>query len=142
MPSGASSKPDPAHTHSAAVALVRGFTKRCPRCGQGKLFRAWFRMAPRCPRCNLRFLSDEGAPLGSAMVNYSAVTIALVAYLIGGIVGTLPDPPMWPLIGGAVAVVLVVSVVSFPFSKTVWSAIELILHGFDMDSGPRDRRPG
>ena len=33
------------------TALKRGFRGRCPRCGQGKLFRAFLKVADSCPHC-------------------------------------------------------------------------------------------
>lgn len=34
-------------------ALVRGLRCRCPRCGEGRLFRAWLKPVERCPVCTL-----------------------------------------------------------------------------------------
>ena len=88
-------------------------------------------MVKACPRCALVFEQDEGSRLGSAMVNYAAVGFCLVVYIVLGFVLTLPDPPVLPLMAGAVAVILVVALVFFPFAKTIWAAIDLVLHGFD-----------
>lgn len=35
----------------SATALRRGFLGRCPNCGQGKLFRAFLKVADNCPAC-------------------------------------------------------------------------------------------
>lgn len=32
-------------------ALWRGFSKKCPRCGEGSLFRAFLKVNDRCPSC-------------------------------------------------------------------------------------------
>jgi uncharacterized protein (DUF983 family) len=32
-------------------AMKRGFAGRCPHCGQGRLFRAFLKVADRCPTC-------------------------------------------------------------------------------------------
>lgn len=40
--------------------LWRGLTKRCPACGQGRLFVHWFTMRQRCRRCGLEFERIEG----------------------------------------------------------------------------------
>jgi hypothetical protein len=88
-------------------------------------------MVKACPRCGLVFEQDEGSRLGSAMVNYAVVGFCLVAYIVAGFVLTLPDPPVVPLVVGAVGVILVVALVFFPFAKTIWAAIDLVLHGFE-----------
>ncbi len=65
------------------------------------------------------------------MVNYAMVGFCLIVCIAVGFILTLPDPPVAPLLVGAVGVILVVSLVFFPFAKTVWAAIDLVLHGFD-----------
>lgn len=94
-------------------------------------------MVERCPRCGLRFERDEGSRLGSAMLNYALVGLLLVVYLAVSIAVTLPEPPLVPLLIGAATVVIVPALVFFPFSKTLWSAVELILHGFDLGDDPK-----
>jgi xanthosine utilization system XapX-like protein len=93
-------------------------------------------MVDRCPRCGLRFEQDEGSRLGSAMVNYAVVAGALVAYIVVSLIVTLPDPPVLPLVGGACAVVVIVAVIFFPFGKTIWSAMDLAMKGFDVGDRP------
>jgi Na+/phosphate symporter len=91
-------------------------------------------MVKECPRCGLRFERDEGSRLGSAMVNYAVVGMALVAYLVVAFIATLPDPPVGTLVIGAVVVVVGVALVFFPFAKTLWAAIELVLRGADPEN--------
>jgi uncharacterized protein (DUF983 family) len=51
--------------------LVRGARKRCPRCGERKIFDGFFRLTPRCPTCDLRFEREEGGFLGAMALNYT-----------------------------------------------------------------------
>ena len=44
--------------------LWRGMRRCCPNCGSGGLFRRWFRMAERCPRCGYRFVREDGFHFG------------------------------------------------------------------------------
>ncbi|NUR11435.1 MAG: DUF983 domain-containing protein, partial [Bradyrhizobium sp.] len=37
------------------TAMKRGFRGRCPRCGEGKLFRAFLKTADNCAKCGLDF---------------------------------------------------------------------------------------
>jgi uncharacterized protein (DUF983 family) len=48
---------------STWAALKRGFFGRCPKCGEGALFRAYLKVVPQCPACALDFAqyrSDDG----------------------------------------------------------------------------------
>ena len=42
------------------VALRRGLRKRCPRCGEGRLFRRGIDTFDRCSSCQLQFERDAG----------------------------------------------------------------------------------
>ena len=50
------------------TVFLRGATKRCPRCGSGRLFTSWFKIRDRCPRCGLRLEREEGGFLGAMVV--------------------------------------------------------------------------
>lgn len=45
----------PAHELPATVwaALLRGIRCRCPRCGEGRIFRKWLKPVDACPHCAL-----------------------------------------------------------------------------------------
>src|ERR687894_1733050 len=40
--------------------LLRGITKRCPVCGEYRLFRRWFTIVEHRPRCGFRLERVEG----------------------------------------------------------------------------------
>ncbi len=103
--------------------------RRCPRCGQRKLFRRWLQLTPTCPRCRLVFEREEGAFLGSLAINNGVTAILAIAYLVVMLVLTLPDPPVFALTAGAVGICIVVPLLVYPFAKTTWAAIDLLLHG-------------
>lgn len=107
--------------------LLRGLLRRCPNCGGGRLFKHWFTMKDRCPRCGLLFNREEGFFLGAFVVNFGVVMIVLAAWVLGGVILTQPDPPVIALAAGGVAVSSAVAVVFYPISKTFWAAIDLIL---------------
>lgn len=48
--------------------LLRGWRKRCPRCGEGRLFKRLNVMHERCAVCGLRFLEDQGDLFGYLFV--------------------------------------------------------------------------
>jgi uncharacterized protein (DUF983 family) len=113
---------------SPILMLWRGLTKRCPWCGQGKLFRRWLSLKGRCPRCNLRFEREEGAFLGAMALNYGVTGVAFIVLLVGWLIVELPEVKLIPLLAASIAVMVVVPILFFPFSKTIWVAIDLLLH--------------
>jgi uncharacterized protein (DUF983 family) len=64
------------------TALKRGFRGRCPRCGEGKLFRAFLKTADKCSVCGLDFTphraDDLPAYLVIVIVGHLVVPLALV----------------------------------------------------------------
>jgi uncharacterized protein (DUF983 family) len=111
--------------------LLRGFTKRCPVCGGGDTFESWFRMRARCPRCNFPLDRIEGHAVGSLGMNTIVSFGTLFVTVVVGLVLTYPDPPVLLLVAIAVAVAVIVPLLFFPFSRTVWSAIDLAMRPLD-----------
>jgi uncharacterized protein (DUF983 family) len=112
--------------------LLRGLARRCPICGNGKLFPSWFKMVERCPHCGHRFerRPEEGFFLGAYVINVAVseggLALLLFGYAIamaanGGEAATLP------MIVVAVVLAIVLPVAFYPSSKTLWSAIDLIV---------------
>jgi uncharacterized protein (DUF983 family) len=42
------------------TVLWRGLCRRCPRCGEGPIYRGWVVLHDRCPKCDLVYLHDQG----------------------------------------------------------------------------------
>jgi uncharacterized protein (DUF983 family) len=109
------------------AVLIRGLTKRCPWCGRGKLFLRWFTLPETCPRCGLRFEREEGAFLGSLAINFGITSLAFIAVLVTWIALTLPDPPVVLITVASVTTALVLPLVIYPFAKTTWAAIDILM---------------
>ncbi len=121
------------------TVLKRGFTRRCPVCGRGKLFRQWVRMLPHCPSCGYRFRRAPGQWLGSWFLNLCLVQLAVIFVVIVIGVVTWPDTPTALLITATVATAVGVPLAFFPFSRTIWVAIDLVMRPLDFDD---DVAPG
>ncbi|HEY8524863.1 MAG TPA: DUF983 domain-containing protein [Acidimicrobiales bacterium] len=113
--------------------LWRGITKRCPLCGGGRLFKRWFTMRERCPRCSFPLERIEGHWIGALGMNTIVSFGALFLTIAGTLVASYPDVPTRPLMVASVAVAIVVPLVFFPFSKTLWSAIDLAMRPLEPD---------
>ena len=107
--------------------LARGLARRCPLCGGGHLFRRWFTIVERCPRCGFRLERIEGHWIGAlgmnTIVSFGAVLVAVVvAFAL-----TYPDGSTAAGVTAIVAVAVVVPLAFYPTSKTLWSAIDLAM---------------
>jgi len=58
----------PAEKRDVWSALRRGFRSRCPRCGQGKLFRAFLKVDDHCSACGLDFTPHRADDLPAYLV--------------------------------------------------------------------------
>lgn len=143
MPIGGPSPPtSPASRPSPAVMLGRGLTRRCPACGGSDLFHSWFRMKSTCGRCAHRFEREEGFFLGAYMVNLG-VTEGLVLLLVVVptivLAATRPGFDVLPLVVGGIVAAVITPLLFYPFSRTVWAALDLWLRPADAHE-PTDTR--
>ena len=71
--------------------LARGFSNRCPNCGQRTLFPPGsFHINRRCPSCRTGFDRGEGFFLGPWVLNYTvAVFLFVLPAIVAGARGTV-----------------------------------------------------
>jgi len=112
-------------------ALVRGATRRCPRCGSRGLFESWFHIRARCPRCGLRLEREEGGFLGAMTINYVATALVWLALLVVWLVLDLPDVHVAQLTIASIAVAIVVPLLFWPISKSIWAAVDYLVYRTD-----------
>jgi uncharacterized protein (DUF983 family) len=128
--------------------LARGMTLCCPLCGSRKWFVSWFRMRDRCPRCNFPLDRIEGHQVGAVGMNTVVSFGTLLVAIAVGLVLTYPDPPVAALLAVSIGIALVVPILFFPFSRTLWSAIDLAMRPVEPDDAvdlrwlPPPQRPG
>jgi uncharacterized protein (DUF983 family) len=109
---------------SRSALLARGFTRRCPRCGSGKLFHNYLSMVPDCPRCGLHFEREQGYWAGALAVNIICVGGVFVASFLVAMILTIPDVPVPLMLGIFVPIVAIGPIIWYPFSKTIWVAVD------------------
>lgn len=113
--------------------LRRALALQCPVCGGRGLFSRWFSMVEHCPTCGFRFHRVEGHWIGSLGMNTIVSFAALLLSVVIGIALTMPDPPAGTLIAVSVGVAAVVPVLFFPWSRTLWSATDLLMRPLEPD---------
>ncbi|MCU1426800.1 MAG: hypothetical protein JWL83_800 [Actinomycetia bacterium] len=104
--------------------LLRGATRRCPRCGSGHLFRHWVSMVPDCPRCGLHFEREAGYWAGALAVNLILVGGVFAITFVVVLALTIPNIPVVPLLAILVPLMVIGPIFAYPFSKTMWVAID------------------
>lgn len=105
--------------------LGRGLTGRCPRCGARGIFASFFELEERCHGCGLAFEREEGYWLGAMVIDLAVTEVLFGLLLVGTMLVTWPAVPWTPLLVAAVIVNAVVPVVAYPWSRTVWLALDL-----------------
>jgi uncharacterized protein (DUF983 family) len=109
---------------SRQLMLWRGLTRRCPRCGGGKLFHRWFRMVPDCPHCALHFEREPGYWVGAVAINTMVIGILFTIVMVTWSALTIPDIPWVSLLMAEIPLMAVGPAVFYPYSKTLWVAID------------------
>jgi uncharacterized protein (DUF983 family) len=109
--------------------MGRALTRRCPYCGSPNIYESYFALREQCPRCGIHFEREEGYFLGAYALNLITAEFVGLGLAIFLILKT--DLQHLSLIWQeaiAVALAIAFPVIFFPFSRTVWIAMDLIFH--------------
>jgi len=72
--------------------IIRGLRGRCPKCGEGRLFRAFLKVADNCPACGEEFHHHRADDFPAYLV-IVIVGHIVVAMVLG--VEAAYAPPLW-----------------------------------------------
>lgn len=101
--------------------LRRGFARRCPNCGNGKLFDSWFHIRTSCDHCGLNVDRERGFVTGamylSAVVTEIFSALLFLAFLI-------PDWTTQTRLMIGLPAVGLFALWFFPYSKSLWMAVD------------------
>ena len=120
----------PAEKRDVWTSLKRGFRGRCPRCGEGKIFRAFLKVADRCSACGLDLsphrADDLPAYLVIVIVGHIVVPLALT-------IETNYSPPVALQLAIYLPLTLIASLLLLQPVKGAVVAVQwaLRMHGFD-----------
>jgi uncharacterized protein (DUF983 family) len=118
----------------ARTIVWRGLRRRCGRCGAKKIFRSYFQLHERCPRCGYKFEREEGFFTGVYLVNYSVTALLLVILIVVFFVvaiGNDGDVSLVPWLLGGAAIAIVCPLLFYPYAKSTWAAIDLAARPLD-----------
>lgn len=115
--------------------LGRATLRRCPWCGDRRAyFTGWFSRQDGCRRCGTPWRRDDvGFALGAATMNVLLTCGLIVVGATIGMIVTAPDFAVGPIVIGLVIGAVVVPVVLYPVTYTLWQAIDLAMRPPDAD---------
>jgi uncharacterized protein (DUF983 family) len=110
-------------------AAGRALLLRCPRCGSGRILDGWFKLKPNCSVCGLglRRSPEDDEWFGGYFVNLCTSELLMIVVVMAYVAAKWPAVPwdtVWVL---AVVMVIVSPIVSYPFSKALWVALEFVV---------------
>ena len=108
-------------------SLGRGMLLRCPRCGGRGILRNWFNLQKRCPTCGLVLDRGESSDywLGAYTINFIVAEFVAVLLIVVFILATLPEVHWAAVLYGGLAAAVVMPILFFPFSRTLWLGLDL-----------------
>ncbi|MGH9118531.1 MAG: DUF983 domain-containing protein [Acidimicrobiales bacterium] len=107
----------------------RGLRRRCGRCGATGIFRSYFELRDRCPRCGYRLERDEASFAGVWLLNYSFTILpllGLMTYMVY-LLANGRDVSVWWFVAAAAVIVVVLPIVLYPVAKSLWAAVDLAM---------------
>ena len=120
---------------SPGTLLKRGVLKKCPRCGGGHIYDSWFHMKERCPTCGYLFEREPGFFVGAYLINFAIAEGFLFLVVMGYVFWKAQHPDAGVVLPVALGVLIgiVGPIVFYPFSRTIWSAFDLLMTPLEMD---------
>jgi hypothetical protein len=92
-------------------------------------------MADRCPTCGYQFEREPGFFVGAYFVNFAITEGLLFLVLMGWIAvlaGNGGSVDVWPVLGIGLGLAVAAPVAFYPFSRTIWSAIDLAMSPLEL----------
>ena len=115
--------------------MNRGFRKRCPRCGKGRAFESYFTMARACSACAYPFERESGYWTGAMIVNIATCEAWFLLLFLAVVFTTMPGVAWQPLLAVALVTNGLLPILFYPFSKTIWMALDLYFHPLEAHEG-------
>jgi len=112
------------------TAMKRGFRGRCPRCGEGKLFRAFLKVDNNCSACGLDFTPHRADDLPAYLVIVIVGHIVVPTVLM---IETNYSPPVALQLAIYLPLTLILSLLLLQPVKGAVVGVQwaLRMHGFD-----------
>ncbi|WP_369026817.1 DUF983 domain-containing protein [Qipengyuania sp. RANM35] len=117
------------------AAILRGVRSRCPRCGDGKIFRKWLKPVDKCPHCSLDISGQRADDFPAYIAMFATGhLLAPVLILLAG------DYDLSPLVVVAIIIPLAIAMMIALLQPAKGAVIALQwwngMHGFRRERQP------
>lgn len=97
--------------------ISAGLLCRCPRCGKGRLFAGFLKVAPRCAVCDLDLAGQDS---GDGPAVFIILILGFLAVGLGIWIEVRFEPPMWVTLAVVMSFTIVVGLLMLrPFKATL-----------------------
>lgn len=115
----------PAH-RIVGGTLATALRRRCPACGEGKIWKGWLTLHDRCPTCGIAPARGEhDFFIGAVMVNFVVAELIVVFAFIAAMIVSWPDVNWDLLLWGTAALAVLAPIATYPFTMTFWLAVDM-----------------
>jgi len=119
--------------------LSRGFSCKCPHCGEGKLFRKWLKVNDACSSCGEEFHHHRADDLPAYLV------ILLVGHMMVPLALEMErnfSPPLWVHVVTIIPLTIALSLLLLQPVKGAIVALQwrMGMHGFKLSREKRESR--
>ncbi|MCA9826247.1 MAG: DUF983 domain-containing protein [Dehalococcoidia bacterium] len=101
--------------------FVNSLRHRCPRCAEGKVYKGFLSMHPKCPVCGLRFEREPGYFTGAM---YASYTLGIILTFPVWVTLLVIGAPVWVIGLATAAEVAVLFPFLFRLSRVLWMHLD------------------
>jgi uncharacterized protein (DUF983 family) len=107
----------------------RALLLRCPWCGSRKTFiHRWLGRHDRCRTCGIKWHREHGFELGPTALNVVITFFLLGVGMVVAFVATAPDYNAGVLTAVFIGLAIIIPVIAYPWTYTIWLAVDLAAH--------------
>jgi uncharacterized protein (DUF983 family) len=101
--------------------IATSLRQRCPRCGEGKVYRRFVSMHAACPACGLRFEREPGYFTGAMYASYA---LGIVLTLPVWVPLLLAGAPVWLIAAATALEIAILFPLLFRYSRVLWMQLD------------------
>ena len=99
--------------------------RRCPSCGEGRIWDGWLRLRRSCDRCG--FVAHRDEPdyfIGAYLVNLIVAELVTAILCAAIAIATWPQTPWRAVLWGGATAAILAPLLFYPFTVTLWLAVD------------------
>jgi uncharacterized protein (DUF983 family) len=101
--------------------VMTSLRQRCPRCGEGKVYRGFVSMHPACPACGLKFEREPGYFTGAMYASYA---LGIILTLPVWVPLLLAGAPVWLIATATTLEIAILFPLLFRYSRVLWMQLD------------------